>query len=115
VARDLIEQLKADADLYAECPDADCGRSFPLRKALMFYLDVHYDSILGDISRVIEIARRSEARSANSIMTAAYWLIGRRIVEYEQGGKVRADGEISATLLRKSHQVHGPEKCAQFF
>ena len=48
-------------------------------------LDVHYDSVLGDISNVIDEARKSAARSINSIMTAAYWLIGRRIVEYEQG------------------------------
>jgi len=51
----------------------------------------HYDSILGDISNVIDTARRSSARSVNSIMTAAYWLIGRRIVESEQAGNVRAD------------------------
>ena len=44
-------------------------------------LDVHYDSILGEISNVIDAARRSAARSVNCIMTAAYWLIGRRIVE----------------------------------
>ena len=52
---------------------------------------IPYDSILGDISNVIDTARRSTARSVNSIMTAAYWLIGRRIVESEQAGNVRAD------------------------
>ena len=36
-------------------------------------LDVHYDSILGDISHVIDAAKRSAARSVNCIMTAAYW------------------------------------------
>jgi len=54
-------------------------------------LDVHYDSILGDISGVIDAARRSATRSINSAMTAAYWLIGRCIVESEQRGKERAD------------------------
>lgn len=49
-----------------------------------------YTPIYADISKVIEDARRSVARSANSIMTAAYWLIGRRIVEHEQSGKERA-------------------------
>ena len=53
-------------------------------------LDVQYDSILGDISSVIDIARRSAVRSVNCVMTAAYWLIGRRIVEFEQKGNVRA-------------------------
>lgn len=53
-------------------------------------LEIHYDSILGDISSVIDEARRSAARSVNCIMTAAYWLIGRRIVEFEQKGQKRA-------------------------
>ena len=61
--------------------------------------DLHYDSILGDISNVINEARRSAARSVNCVMTAAYWLIGRRIVEYEQGGKVRA--EYGEALLER--------------
>jgi hypothetical protein len=47
-------------------------------------------SILGDSSHVIDTARKSAARSVNRIMTAAYWLIGRRIVESEQKGDVRA-------------------------
>lgn len=49
-----------------------------------------YDSILGDISSVIDAARKSAARSVNSVMTAAYWLVGRRIVEFEQKGEKRA-------------------------
>jgi hypothetical protein len=53
-------------------------------------LEVHYDYILGDISNVIDMAKRSAARSVNCIMTAAYWLIGRRIVESEQKGEKRA-------------------------
>jgi predicted nuclease of restriction endonuclease-like (RecB) superfamily len=54
-------------------------------------LEVHYESILGDISNVIDAARRSAARSVNYIMTSAYWLIGRRIVEGEQKGEIRAE------------------------
>jgi hypothetical protein len=50
-------------------------------------IDVQYETILGDISNVIDAARRSAARSVNCIMTAAYWLIGRRIVEFEQKEK----------------------------
>jgi len=53
-------------------------------------IDVQYESVLGDVSKVIEAARQSAARTVNSIMTAAYWLIGRRIVEFEQKGKARA-------------------------
>jgi hypothetical protein len=52
--------------------------------------DVLYDSVLGEISDVIDAARMSAARSVNCVMTAAYWLIGRRIVEFEQRGEKRA-------------------------
>ncbi|MEJ2725971.1 MAG: DUF1016 N-terminal domain-containing protein [Deltaproteobacteria bacterium] len=61
------------------------------RKKLPSSIDVQYETILGDISNVIDAARRSAARSVNCIMTAAYWLIGRRIVEFEQKGKRRAE------------------------
>jgi len=54
-------------------------------------LETHYDSVLGDISKVIDAARSSAARSVNCIMTAAYWFIGRRIFEFEQKGSERAD------------------------
>jgi hypothetical protein len=62
-------------------------------------LDIHYDSILGDISNIIDAARKSAARSINSIMTAAYWLIGRRVVEFEQKGSERA--EYGEELLKR--------------
>ena len=54
-------------------------------------LETHYDSVLGDISKLIDAARSSAARSVNCIMTAAYWFIGRRIFEFEQKGSERAD------------------------
>ncbi len=50
-----------------------------------------YQSIFGDVSRIIDAARRSAARSVNAVMTAAYWLIGHRIVEFEQSGEKRAE------------------------
>src|SRR5262249_54454131 len=39
------------------------------------------------------------ARSVNAVMTGAYWLIGRRIVEVEQGGQSRA--EYGEALLER--------------
>lgn len=53
-------------------------------------IDVQYESVLGDVFKIIEATRQSAARTVNSIMTAAYWLIGRRVVEFEQKGKARA-------------------------
>jgi predicted nuclease of restriction endonuclease-like (RecB) superfamily len=49
-----------------------------------------YDALLGGIADLLEEARRSSARAVNALMTATYWEIGRRIVEFEQAGKMRA-------------------------
>src|SRR6185369_3106810 len=55
-------------------------------------------------TRLLEAARRVSARTVNAFMTATYWEIGRRIVEFEQGGKERAEyGET--LLLRLSHDL----------
>jgi hypothetical protein len=62
-------------------------------------LETYYDSVLGDISKVIDAARSSAARSVNYIMTTAYWLIGRRIVESEQKREKRA--AYGEELLKK--------------
>ena len=56
------------------------------------------------VAGLLEEARRTSARSVNSIMTATYWEIGRLIVEYEQQGKRRA--QYGAQLLeRLSHDL----------
>ena len=54
-------------------------------------IEARYQSIFGDVSRIIDAARGSAARSVNAVMTAAYWMIGRHAVEFEQEGKKRAD------------------------
>lgn len=51
---------------------------------------VGYDAIVDGISDLLESARRTSAQAVNAIMTATYWEIGRRIVEYEQTGNRRA-------------------------
>ena len=51
--------------------------------------------LVSGIINLLEQARRFSARTVNSIMTATYWEIGRRIVDCEQKGKSRADyGEM---------------------
>ena len=52
--------------------------------------DAAYGAVLADVADLLESARRAAARSVNSIMTATYWAVGRRIVEFEQEGKGRA-------------------------
>lgn len=49
-----------------------------------------YDDVHGSIVGLLEEARGAAARSVNALMTASYWEIGRRIVEFEQGGQERA-------------------------
>ncbi|MEF8760395.1 MAG: PDDEXK nuclease domain-containing protein [Candidatus Accumulibacter sp. UW25] len=49
-----------------------------------------YAVVHADIVALLEAARRAAARSVNAVMTATYWEIGRRIVEFEQGGQERA-------------------------
>lgn len=50
-----------------------------------------YDFVLSGVVELLDAARRGTARAVNSIMTATYWEIGRRIVEFEQGGERRAE------------------------
>ncbi|MDP3072101.1 MAG: PDDEXK nuclease domain-containing protein [Opitutaceae bacterium] len=49
-----------------------------------------YPRLIGGIGALLETSRHTAARAVNSLMTATYWEIGRRIVEFEQGGKRRA-------------------------
>ena len=58
-----------------------------------------YDAMLDRVVRLIEEARCASARSVNAIMTGTYWLIGRRIIEFEQRGKARA--AYGAELLKQ--------------
>ena len=53
--------------------------------------NIGYDTVLSDVIDLLESARRASARTINSIITATYWKIGRRVVEFEQGGEKRAE------------------------
>ncbi len=66
-----------------------------------------YESMLTEVAALLESARRASVRATNAIMTATYWEIGRRIVEFEQGGGTRAEygkellSQLSADLTAK--------------
>ncbi|MCK5861775.1 MAG: DUF1016 domain-containing protein, partial [Candidatus Hydrogenedentes bacterium] len=49
-----------------------------------------YHRFYTGVEDVLEYARHMVVSTANAIMTATYWEIGRRIVEFEQEGKARA-------------------------
>jgi hypothetical protein len=46
-----------------------------------------YGGLLSSVSDLLEQARRTSARAVNVVMTATYWEVGHRIVEYEQAGQ----------------------------
>ena len=50
-----------------------------------------YKPLLDGIVSLLEESRRAAGRAVNSILTATYWEIGRRIVEEEQRGRRNAD------------------------
>lgn len=50
-----------------------------------------YAAIRNEVVELLEAARRASSRAVNAVMTATYWKIGRRIVEFEMRGKDRAD------------------------
>ena len=58
-----------------------------------------YGGLVTGIADLLDQARRGAARAINSVLTATYWEIGRRIVEFEQGGKARA--EYGDELLKR--------------
>ena len=62
-----------------------------------------YEAVFGEVSKIIDAAGNSAARPVNAAMTAAmtaaYWLIGHRVVGFEQSGEERA--EYGAALIER--------------
>lgn len=48
------------------------------------------EHLYGRVAQILEQARSQVARTVNTAMVQAYWLIGREIVEVEQAGEARA-------------------------
>ncbi|MBI5101139.1 MAG: hypothetical protein HZB33_04820 [Nitrospirae bacterium] len=78
-----------------------------------------YDAVLSGVSELLEAARRTSVRATNALMTATYWEIGRRIVEYEQKGKKKADygeeliAQLSIDLTGRFGRGFGPVNLSQ--
>ena len=86
--------------------------------------DVNYQQVLSEVKQLVQQARVASARSVNAIMTATYWEIGRRIVQMEQKGKIRAEyGEkivkkLAQDLIKNCGKGFGErklERCRQFY
>jgi predicted nuclease of restriction endonuclease-like (RecB) superfamily len=63
--------------------------------------------LLDDVRALLRAARTLAFAAANAAMVDAYWQIGRRIVEEEQGGEVRA--EYGSQLIRNLARSLGDE------
>jgi hypothetical protein len=64
-------------------------------------------SLLNDVRAILQEARGKAYAAANTAMVDAYWRIGRRIVEEEQGGAARA--EYGSQLIRHLARALGEE------
>jgi len=79
-----------------------------------------YSSLLQDVAGLLEEARRSSAKSVNSIMTATYWLVGRRISCIDLAGEKRAEygketiKQLSADLTARFGRGFGWRNIYQF-
>ena len=50
-----------------------------------------YTELINEIGALLQKGREKASQSVNSILVQTYWLIGKHIVEFEQGGKEKAD------------------------
>ena len=50
-----------------------------------------YTDLINQIGGLLHKGREQVAKSVNTILVQTYWLIGRHIVEFEQGGKEKAE------------------------
>lgn len=62
-------------------------------------IDALYGTVFDEVAAIVDASRGFAARSVNATLTAAYWMIGRSIVEFEQAGEERA--EYGARLLER--------------
>jgi len=71
--------------------------------------DTGYRNLLGRISEVYSTGQHRAHQAVNSVIIETYWQIGRDIVEFEQGGKAKAEygKALLATLSKDLTLRHG--------
>ncbi|MDD4969149.1 MAG: DUF1016 N-terminal domain-containing protein [Paludibacter sp.] len=72
-------------------------------------LDSNYLNLLNCISDTYTNSRRKAIQAINSNMVDTYWKIGQYIVEFEQGGNIKAKygKALLENLSKDLSQVHG--------
>jgi Zn/Cd-binding protein ZinT len=59
-----------------------------------------YKALFSQIGNILIQSKKLAYQSVNSILTTTYWQIGKEIIEFEQGGKNRAEyGESTIKQL----------------
>jgi predicted nuclease of restriction endonuclease-like (RecB) superfamily len=85
----------------------------------MTIIPENYNNIRAEIVELLKAARSTTIRNVNSIMTATYWEIGRRIVQSEQAGERRAEygyaliQRLAKDLAASFGRGFGPRNLAQ--
>jgi len=90
------------------------------KKAISQTPSAEYGGLFGGIAELLEAARHTAARTVNAVMTATYWEIGRRIVEFEQQGATRAGygeqilAKLSQDLTKRFGRGFGVDNLQRF-
>ena len=71
-----------------------------------------YKKLILEIDNIVARGRKLAYKTVNSILTATYWQIGKQIVEFEQGGKERA--EYGEAIVRQL-SIDLTNKCGKGF
>ncbi|MDM8514757.1 DUF1016 N-terminal domain-containing protein [Desulfobacterales bacterium HSG16] len=58
---------------------------------IMDVTDKFYKTLINDIGKLLEHGRVQAVKKVNTILVDTYWYVGQRIVEFEQGGKIKAE------------------------
>jgi hypothetical protein len=68
-----------------------------------------HDDLSQRVTEILEAARSQIARTVNTAMVHAYWLVGREIVEVQQRGQARAGygDELVRALARRLSDQYG--------
>jgi predicted nuclease of restriction endonuclease-like (RecB) superfamily len=68
-----------------------------------------YNSLIIDIGKLLEQGRRQAFKTINSILVKSYWSIGKKIIEFEQDGKMRAEygKKLLSYLSKDLKQAYG--------
>ncbi len=57
--------------------------AMPPKRRSLTEMSTGYETLLSSLSELFQRGRQSAAKSVNAVLTIIYWLVGRRLVEFE--------------------------------